>query len=166
MNDAEHVYTPPRSVGANTLPESMARYLDGTDLLHKTQAFQVSTVDADGRPHDALLSAGDAVVVSTGSLRFAVFPQSATAANLARDGRVTITLALDRGLCEVRMRAKRLGNTPIEMPLAMFEASVEDVRMHVAPYADVTSGITFRLHEPEAVRGRWERQIAALRNAG
>jgi hypothetical protein len=33
------------------------------------------------------------------------------------------------------------------------------------PYADVTSGITFSLHEPQAILRRWERQIAALRAA-
>jgi hypothetical protein len=35
--------------------------------------------------------------------------------------------------------------------------------VHVAPYADVTSGISFALHEPSAVLDRWQRQIAALR---
>jgi len=164
MNDGEHTDTPPRSTAARTLPEPMAHYLDGTDLLRKTQALRVSTVDADGWPHDALLSAGDAVVVSPRSLRFALFPQSATAANVTRDSRVTITLACDRGMCEVRLRARRL--EPSEMPLAMFEATVEDARMHVAPYADVSSGVTFRLHDPETVLARWERQIAALRSAG
>jgi len=37
--------------------------------------------------------------------------------------------------------------------------------MHRAPYAAVTSGITFSLHEPREVVQRWERQIAALRDA-
>jgi hypothetical protein len=49
--------------------------------------------------------------------------------------------------------------------LAFFEAEVETVRQHIAPYADVTGGITFSLHEPQAVLPRWQRQIAALRAA-
>ena len=50
-------------------------------------------------------------------------------------------------------------------PLAMFEAEVQETRTHAAPYADVTNGVTFRLHDPEAVLARWERQIAAMRAA-
>jgi hypothetical protein len=165
MNDAEHTYTPPQSAGAKKLPDQMVRYLDGTDLLRKTQALRISTVDAAGWPHAALLSAGDMLVVSPQRLRFAVFAESVTAANVARDSRVTLTLSLDRGMCEVRMHAKRLSKTSNDAALAFFEGTVEDVRMHVAPYADVTTGITFQLHEPYAVRGRWERQMTALKNA-
>jgi hypothetical protein len=52
-----------------------------------------------------------------------------------------------------------------ELSLSLFEAEAERVRVHVAPYADVTGGITFTLHEPTAVLDRWQRQIAALRAA-
>ena len=52
---------------------------------------------------------------------------------------------------------------PPDMPLAFFEATVETTRVHVAPYAAVVSGLTFALHEPQAVLPRWQRQIAALR---
>lgn len=165
MKHTEHHYTPPQSTGATLLPDALLRYLDGADLLHKTQALRVSTVDAVGWPHAALLSAGDALAVPPQRLRFVVFAQSATAANLARDSRVTLTLSLDRGMCELRMHARRLKNNGADAALAAFEAHVDDVRLHVAPYADVTTGITFQLHEPEAVRQRWERQLAALKSA-
>ena len=42
---------------------------------------------------------------------------------------------------------------------------METARMHVEPYAAVTSGVTFILHDPQAVLPRWQRQIAALRAA-
>ena len=162
MNDAEHAYTPPRSE-AKQLPEALMRYLDGGDLLHKTQALRLSTVDAAGWPHAALLSAGDVLAVSPQRLRFVLFAQSTTAANLARDGRVTLSMALDRGMCELRLHTRRLA--PDEGPLALFEGTVDEVRTHVAPYADVSSGIGFALHQPEAVHTRWLRQLAALKNA-
>ena len=143
----------------------MQSYLDGQDLLGKTQALRLSTVDADGWPHASLLSAGDAVAVSPESVRFAIFAESTATANLARDGRVTLTLSIEHGMCELRLRAKRLRSTSHDVPLALFEAEVEQVRMHVAPYADVISGVTFALHDPQAVAPRWHRQIAALRAA-
>jgi hypothetical protein len=68
-------------------------------------------------------------------------------------------------MCELRLRVRRLADPSSEVPLAFFEAELEAARMHVAPYAAVTSGITFALHEPQAVLPRWQRQIAALRAA-
>jgi hypothetical protein len=165
MSEPGHVYAPPQTSAAKTVPEPVARYLDGTDLPAKTQALRLSTVDAEGWPHASLLSAGDVLIVSPERIRFAVFPQSETTANLTRDGRVVLTLSLDGGMCEVRLRARRLANASPDVPLAFFEAQVETVRMHRAPYAAVTSGITFSLHEPREVVQRWERQIAALRDA-
>jgi hypothetical protein len=72
-------------------------------------------------------------------------------------------MSLEGGMCELRMRTRTCGQGTPEVPLACFEAEVEHVRVHVAPYADVTSGISFALHEPSAVLDRWQRQIAALR---
>jgi hypothetical protein len=43
-----------------------------------------------------------------------------------------------------------------------FTAVVEDVRQHRSHYADVVSGVTFRLHDPTAVLARWSRQIEML----
>jgi Pyridoxamine 5'-phosphate oxidase len=162
VEDAEHAYTPPRSV-TRQLPDALLRYLDGGDLLHKTQALRLATVDAAGWPHAALLSAGDVLAVSPQRLRFALFAQSGSAANLARDGRATLALAQDGGLCEVRLHTRRLA--PDDGPLALFEGKVDEVRTDVSPYADVTSGIAFALHQPEVVHARWLRQLDALKNA-
>jgi hypothetical protein len=166
MSEAEHVYTPPHTATANAVPAEVARYLDGTDLPAKTQAMRLSTVDPAGWPHAALLSAGDMVVLSSERIRFALFPQSTAVANLMRDGRITITLALSGGMCEMRLRARSLAHSSPNVPLAFFEATVESTRVHVAPYAAVVCGITFELHDPQAVLPRWQRQIAALRAAG
>jgi hypothetical protein len=147
------------------VPIAVARYLDGADLSKKTQALRLSTIDAAGWPHAALLSAGDMLALPSGRIRFALFPQSTTTENLTRDGRLTITLALDGGMCELRLRARGLANSSPDVPLAFFEAEVDAVRTHVAPYAKVTNGITFALNERDAVLPRWNRQIAALRAA-
>jgi hypothetical protein len=102
MNQPEHVYTPPDAQRSKTMPATVAQYLNGEDLLSKTQALCLSTVDADGWPKACLLSAGDMLALSDGGVRFALFSQSGTAANLARDGRLTLTLSLAGGVCELR----------------------------------------------------------------
>lgn len=165
MSEAEHVYTSPQAAAAGAMPDEVKHFLDGSDLPAKTQALRLSTVDEDGWPHASLLSAGDMIMLPSGRVRFVVFPQSKTTANLVRDGRVTMTLALDGGMGELQMRARRLAHSSPDVPLAFFEAEVETVRIHKAPYAAITSGITFALHEPEAVLARWQRQISALRLA-
>jgi hypothetical protein len=120
-------------------------------------------VDADGWPHASLLSAGDMLALPGGRIRLAIHPGSSTCGNLARDGRLTLTMPVGRGLCELWMEATKLGEGPAEVPLAFFEARLQTTRHHQAPYADVTSGVTFRLHDPDAVLARWRRQIATLR---
>jgi hypothetical protein len=165
MNEIDHAYMPPDTTSAQAVPAEVARYLDGTELLAKSQALRLSTIGVAGWPHAALLSAGDMVAMPSGRLRFALFPESATTANLTRDGRLTLTLALAGGMCELRLRAQRVAHSSPDVPLAFFEAEVETVRNHKAPYAEVTQGVTFALHDPHAVLARWTRQIAALRAA-
>ncbi|MDN5871252.1 MAG: pyridoxamine 5'-phosphate oxidase family protein [Nitrococcus sp.] len=165
MSETAHHYTQPE-LTTGTLPGGVGAYLDGTDLLAKTQALRLSTVHESGWPHAALLSAGDVLAVSPQRIRFVVFPESTTTANLVRDGRLTLTLSLDGGMCELLMRARRLDHTSPDVPLAFFQADVELAKLHRAAYAAITSGITFALHDPSTVLRRWERQIAAMREAG
>ncbi len=165
MSDPIHAYVPPDAASTNVLPSQLASYLDGRDLLAKTQALRLSTVDAEGWPHASLLSAGDVLAMGPGRIRFLVFAESTTTANLMRDNRVTITLALDGGMCELRLRSRRLAQLPGEAPLACFEADVAEVRMHKAPYATVSGGVTFALHQPQSVLQRWQKQTDAMRHA-
>jgi len=65
MSDAEHVYDSPQVMTAKKVLPKVARYLDDTDLLAKTQALRLSTVNAAGWPHAALLSAGDMLAVTS-----------------------------------------------------------------------------------------------------
>ncbi len=165
MSDTAHTYIPPDTASTTALPAQVAGYLDGTNLLAKTQALRISTVDAEGWPHAALLSAGDMLAMPSGRIRFVVFAKSTTTSNLMRDRRVTITLSLDGGMCELRMRCNRLSHSSLDAPLAFFEAELVEVRMHKAPYATVSGGVTFALHEPQSVLQRWQKQVDALRQA-
>ncbi|MGH7155790.1 MAG: pyridoxamine 5'-phosphate oxidase family protein [Acetobacteraceae bacterium] len=165
MNNAAHTYIQPDTTSTTALPAQVADYLDGTNLLAKTQALRISTVDAEGWPHASLLSAGDMLAMPSGRIRFVVFAQSATTSNLMRDSRLSITLALDGGMCELRLRCHHLSHSSPDAPLALFEAELAEVRNHKAPYATVSGGVTFVLHEPQSVLQRWQKQIAAMRQA-
>jgi hypothetical protein len=109
MSNADNVYTPPSVISGNDIPAGVLNYLNGEDLLSKTQALRLTTVDADGWPKAALLSAGDVLALPNRRLRFAIFAGSGTAANLLRDGRLTLSMSLDGGMCSLRMRARKCG---------------------------------------------------------
>jgi hypothetical protein len=164
MTAAPHAYEPP-AVATATIPSAVAEYLDGSDLLGKVQALRLSTVDADGWSHASLLSAGDMLAVGPEAIRFVVFSESDTTANLKRDGRLTVTMVVDGGMCEMRMQVTELPLSADDVPLTCFEGRVESTRTHVANYAALTDGISFALSESSDVLARWERQIAALRSA-
>jgi hypothetical protein len=164
MTSAPHVYEPPLVADA-TIPSAVANYLDGSDLLGKSQALRLSTVDADGWSHASLLSAGDMLAVGPDTIRFVVFGESVTTANLKRDGRLTVTMVVDGGMCELRLQVTELALSVDDVPLTCFEGRVESTRTHVANYAALTEGITFALADSSDVLARWERQIVALRSA-
>jgi hypothetical protein len=120
------------AAAAESTPDEVKRFLDGSDLLAKTQALRLSTVDESGWPHASLLSAGDMLMLPSGRVRFVVFPQSKPAANSCATGGSRVTLSFDGGMCEVRMRARPLAHGAPDVPLTFFEAEVETVRIHKA----------------------------------
>jgi hypothetical protein len=161
MEQSANTYMPPYE--STDMPEEILNYLNGEELLSKNQALRISTVNANGAPHAALLSAGDAIALPDGRLRFVMFSQSTTTTNIIRDGHFTFTMVFNNGLYELRFRAKKLKDELLELPLTFFEGNIILVRRHKVPYASVITGITFLLNDPETILDRWQRQIKALR---
>jgi len=155
VSDSDQVYQPPKRIATAFMPDEILDFLNGKDLDRKlSQAVRLSTIGEDGWPHAAMLSAGEMLALDSSEIAMLLYEGSNTSRNLARDGRLTLTLPLDHGLCEMRLRATEWHRC--------FTALVEDVRQHRSHYADVVSGVTFRLHDPTAVLARWSRQIEML----
>ncbi|BAU12999.1 hypothetical protein LEP3755_35350 [Leptolyngbya sp. NIES-3755] len=165
MNEANQVYVPPKPIDPKELPSAIRSFLDGNNLSAKPMnAIRLSTVNEEGWAHASLLSVGEVLALPDAKIRFAISPHSSTTTNLLRDGRVTMVIPFDRGVCEMRLRSRPIHKEIEGIPLSFFEAQIESIRHLVSAYADVESGETFSLHEPQAVFGRWDRQIAALRS--
>lgn len=146
------------------LPDAIVRDFDGEHLEARlSDAIRLSTVSEDGWPHAAQLSAGEILAVNASTLLIAVWPQSSTTRNLSRDGRLTLSLVHDGALLEIRARARALAQKQTALELSVFRVAIEAVTEHRAKYAEVLSGVTFRLYEPERVIARWREQIAMLR---
>ncbi|KJH70920.1 PNPOx family protein [Aliterella atlantica] len=165
MNEANQVYIPPKPIDPKELPKAIASFLDGNNLPSKPMnAIRLSTVNEEGWAHASLLSVGEVLALPNAKIRFAISPRSSTTANLLRDGRVTMVIPFDKGVCEMRLRSQPIHKEVEGVPLTFFEAQIKSIRHLVSAYADVESGETFSLHEPQAVFERWNKQIAALRS--
>lgn len=157
-----HVYHPPQQFSA--LPASLVAYLDGKDLRPRVgQAIQVLTVGEDGRAHGALLSAGEILAIDGLHVNFAISPNSTTERNIQRSGQVAFALVHGGKLYELQLSARLSGEIAVGHNNAAFTATVETVKAHSVPYAELQSGPTYTLKDPEAVLNRWNQQIAALR---
>lgn len=163
MSITDQHYAPARDLAPGAIPAGVSSFFNGEDLLAKTQAVRLTTTDADGWPRALLLTAGEMLVLADKTVRFAIFRQSGTAANLMRDGRLMLSMSLDNGICDIRMRARPCAGKVPDGPLCYFTAAIESARLHVVDYADVTSGVTFAVHDAPASVQRWQKQIAALR---
>ncbi|HKT96551.1 MAG TPA: pyridoxamine 5'-phosphate oxidase family protein [Paraburkholderia sp.] len=149
---------------ACALPPALVSALDGEHLdAHADEAMRLSTVSADGWPHGAQLSVGEVLAVDARTLLVAMWPRSNTAQNMLRDARLVLTLVHDGAVLEIRARASLVAEHQTALDLSVFRLHIERLDVHRAKYAEVLSGVTFRLREREKVLARWREQIAMLR---
>jgi hypothetical protein len=127
----------------------------------------VLTVGEESSPHVAMISVGELALVGERRLALALWPASTCAANLDRERRATLAVVLDGRAyslhCRVLAGRELAGGT--DPPLRAFALEVSTATEDVAPYADLVSGITFRLHDERATVDRWRRTRAALKDA-
>jgi len=137
-----------RDLGSE-LPEALLSLLDGHDLPARLgKAILISTVDAQGWAHPALLSYGEVVAVDARRLRLALYGSSGTSGNLRRSGRLTLCL-FEQGIAYyLKAQAVEQQNAGLPSGLARFDAAVgrvlvDQAREDLEPSARITSGIEF-----------------------
>jgi hypothetical protein len=162
MPQNEMVYKEPTQL--QELPAEVVRDLDGNHLEARSgEAIRLSTVSEDGWPHAAQLSVGEFLAVDAAELLVAIWPKSHTAENLRRDGHLTLSLVFNGALLEIRARATLNTEHQTKLDLAVFHVKIQSVSEHRSTYADVTTGIMFKLHDRERTFARWREQIATLK---
>ena len=154
-----------RSLG-NELPDALRQMLDGSDLAGREGlTFLLLTLDEEGWPHVAMLSVGELVAMDKHRLRGALWLHSSTSNNLSQNGRAMLTIVANGNGYYVRLAARRGPDLDLgsDGRLAYFEMEIEDVQEDSTDYATLTSGVTFRLKQPEQVVPRWQHTVDALR---
>jgi hypothetical protein len=139
--------------------------LDGSALAEREGlTFLLVTNDVTGWPRIAMLSVGELVAAGPDALRAALWLGSTTSENLTRDGRALLAFVANGKAYYVRLTARRGGDLDLgtDGHLARFDLFVQDILEDAADYATLTSGVTFRLTQPEHVVPRWQRTVTAL----
>lgn len=143
------------------LPAVVAALVDGTGLAGKVgHTISLTAADADRWPRLALLSVGEVLSTTGSDLRLALYAGSRTTAALTESGRALLNVVLDGVSYKVRAEVARVAG---DGPLALFDGRVVDVDEDRVGYAEITSGITYRLADADAVVERWSAQIERLR---
>lgn len=143
------------------------RMLRGDELpQHPGLAMEMITTDPGGRPHVAVLSVGEVLVVDEKEWRVALHQTSSTAARLGVPGAEALcTVVADGALHGHRLVVQRSWEMTVAgQRLLGVAASVREVSIDEADYATLTSGPTFELTVPTGpVLQRWSDTLSALR---
>lgn len=154
----------PRSLGPR-LPVEVLALMNGKDLARREGITFLLITAGEDWPHVAMLSAGEVFAPSDGEIRLALWPGSQTTKNLTAGGRALLMAIASGGAYYVRLRC----TGPVDIavrgkPRALFSASVHDVLKDVVDYAEITTGIGFRLPNAEQVLAAWEASVEAMRS--
>jgi len=155
----------------NELPGTLLSLLDASDLPARMgKAILITTVDAQGWAHPALLSYGEVVAIDARRLRLATYRASRTSNNLLRSGHLTLCL-IEAGMAYyVKTRVLQHQASPDLPGLERFETSVEEVledqaREDLEPGARIVHGIEFEDPRPAPERlSAWTATLKALRS--
>ena len=149
------------------LPAAVTTLLSGNDLPVKIgTTLLLSTSDERGWPHLALLSVGEVLAMTPGDLRLALHATSGTAAAARHSGRALLTVIINGTPYRIRLLLNVLdGAGDPGRSLTLFHGRVRRWDEDQVGYADVTSGITYALHDESTALRRWHRQLDQLRKA-
>jgi hypothetical protein len=127
------------------------------------EAVQLITVDDEGWPHSALLSAGEILGVDDDHVALCLWRGSTTTRNVTRDGRALLSAITRGAVVKVRLAVRPLGPLTVgDREFQAFVAAFDDIAGDAVGYAEVVSGIRFRLTDADQVVSRWRAQRQAL----
>lgn len=157
-----------RTIGS-TLPRTLRDAFDGSvDPRRVGLGYPLATVDEDGRPRPAMLSAGEILAMGDEVLRLAMWPDSTSAANLAAGRPCFVTYVGPGVVYHVHGRATALVSEPAAgRGPACFELQVERVDADAHPGLPTVQTITYACEaiSVETVLEDWRDSLDRLRRA-
>jgi hypothetical protein len=149
-----------------SLPDGLVAQLDGDRLDTKVgwTALLVTT-DGEGFPHVALLSVGELLALRADVVRIALWPTSATTANLTARREALFMAAHEGGALKARLTVRASGSLDGPPLRAWFETIVDSVSVDRVPYARLVSVASFELDSTSDL-DRWRGTLEQLATAG
>ncbi|MCP1134713.1 pyridoxamine 5'-phosphate oxidase family protein [Paenibacillus polysaccharolyticus] len=147
------------------LDAELLEWLGGSDLESKQhEAMQLLTVTGGQWPHLAMISMGEVIAISPDCLRLALWQGTQTSMNMMETGKATLIAVHGQRILHIRLEVRllpELGDTI--HPRDRYECNILHIRIDQAPYAEITSGITFQLKDQTGALARWNATIEDLR---
>jgi hypothetical protein len=135
----------------NELPDELYHRLSGDDLEpYAEKVILISTVDANGWPHPAMLSYFEVIAIDRHNIRLATYKNSNTASNLRRNGQLTLSIIDERVAYYIKGSAEELKHEMNCSPhISKLNMSVEQVLSDQAHEqreagAYVAGGVTYK----------------------
>lgn len=154
------------------LPPDVVDLFDGDNLAdrladHVGVAYPLVTVDESGAPRVSMLSAGEVVAADHRTLRFALWPDTNTGANLAAGREALLCVVRPGSVLYLRGTGSRLV-PPAEAEVETFALTVTAVESDSHDGMPVAAPITFDVVQPSRaeVLAMWRKQVAAARASG
>ena len=147
------------------LDAELMEWLGGSDLEGKQhEAMQLLTVTDKQWPHLAMISVGEVIAMSPSSLRLALWQGTQTSMNMMETGKATLIAVHGQRLLHIRLEVRLLPALVDTIhPRDRYECNILHIRIDQAPYAEITSGITFQLKDQAGALVRWMATIEDLK---
>ncbi len=146
------------------LPDNLYELLKGEDVASQMgKVILITTVDAQGFPHPAMLSFGEMAARDVGNIRLATYKGSTTSTNLVRNKKLTVIIA-DEGITYyIKGTVTPLGEALKGLPyMVPFNMKVEQVLEDAEPEAPITTGIRFKPPEGTALLDQAEKILPEI----
>lgn len=139
------------------LTDDLKDLLNGKQLAQKQHiAMVLQSITSEGYPHSAMVSVGEVIALDSEHLRIALWPQTHTSISLAEKRKSNLIIIYNNMVSYLELDITLLPSLDNEVyERTRFEATIKSIRQDIAKYADITSGITVEMHEPEQVLNRW-----------
>ncbi|KKI55811.1 pyridoxamine 5'-phosphate oxidase family protein [Staphylococcus pasteuri] len=146
------------------LSNEVVELLNGKQLNEKQDlAMMLQSVTEDGYPHTAMVSVGEVVAVNSEQLRIALWPDTKTTNSLIKLKKASLVIVHNHKVNYIELDVNFMAQIQIDsFERACFEANVKSFKEDVAKYADIDTGITITLKDPEDVLQRWRTTIDRL----
>lgn len=147
------------------LDTELMEWMNGSRLETKQhEAMQLLTVTGGQWAHTAMISMGEVLAISPSCLRLALWQGTQTSINMMETGKATLIAIHGQRLLHIRLEVRLLPELAKAVhPRDRYEGNIQHIRIDEAPYAEITSGITFQLKDPASALGRWAATIEDLK---